>query len=65
MMSYHPAKFGGRSHSGSGVIRKLVCHMILKDHVVKGSCDFMGGNHSWSVTTLQSLVTIGIVLVEI
>ena len=64
-MSYHPAKFGGHSHSGSGVIRNLVCHVILQDHVVTRSCDFVGESPSWYVTTLQSLVTIGIVIVEI
>ena len=64
-MSYNAAKFDGHSHSGSGVIRNLVCHVILQDQVVKGSCDFMGGSHSWQVTTLQSLVIIGIVVMEI
>ena len=64
-MSYHTAKSGGHSHSGSGVIKNLVCHVILQDHVVKGSCDFIGGSPSWYVTTLQSLVAIGIVVVEI
>ena len=42
-MSYHPAKFGGHSHFGSKVIINLVCHVILQDHVIKVSCDFMGG----------------------
>ena len=46
-MSYHPAKFGGHSHSGSGVIRNLVSHVILQDHVVKGLCDFMAGSPWW------------------
>ena len=46
-MSYHPAKFGGHSHSGSGVIRNLVCHVVLQDDVVKGSCDYIGGSPSW------------------
>ena len=64
-MSYHPAKFRGHNHSGSEVIRNLVFHVILQDHVVKGSCDFMGESPSWQVTTLQNLVTIGIVVVEI
>ena len=40
-VSYHRAKFGGLSHSGSGDIMFLVCHVISKDHVIKGSCDFM------------------------
>ena len=33
-VSYHPPKFGGHGHSGSGVITNLVGHVILKDHVV-------------------------------
>ena len=39
--SYHPAKSGGYSHSDSGVITVLVCHVILQYHVIRGSCDFM------------------------
>ena len=47
MVTYHPAKFGGHSSSDSGVIGNLVCHVILQDNLVKGSCDFMGGSPSW------------------
>ena len=36
--------FGGHSHSGSGVIKNLVCLVILQDHVIKGSCNFIGGS---------------------
>ena len=25
----------------------LVCHVILEDHVLKGSRDFVGGSPSW------------------
>ena len=46
-MSYHPAKFDGHSHFGSGVIMILVCHLISQDHMIKGSEDFMGGTPSW------------------
>ena len=38
--SYHSAKFGGHRHCGSGDI-SLVCHAILRDQVIKASCDFM------------------------
>ena len=38
-MSYHPAKFGGHSHSVSGLIMNLFCRVILQDHVMKGSHD--------------------------
>ena len=40
-VSYYLVKFDGHGHSGRGDII-LVCHMISKDHVFKGSCDFMG-----------------------
>ena len=40
---HHPAKCGGHRLCGSGYIMVLVCHLILKDHIIKGSCDFMGG----------------------
>ena len=43
MVSYHPAKFGSHSHSGSEIIMILVCHVILQNHMIKGSCSFIGG----------------------
>ena len=43
----------------------LVCHVILQDHVIKGSCDFMGYIPSRYVITLPILVTISIVIAEI
>ena len=36
-MSYHPAKFGGHSHSVSGILMILVYQVISQDHVIKGS----------------------------
>ena len=41
-MGYYPVKFGGYSHFGSEVIMNLVCHVILQDHAINVSCDFMG-----------------------
>ena len=43
----------------------LLCHLILQDHVIKGSWDFIHGRPFWLVITLPNLVTIGIVVVEI
>ena len=44
---YHLAMFGCHRHSRSGDMY-LVCHVILKDHMIKGSWDFMGGSpHSY------------------
>ena len=42
-VSSHLAEFGGHSQSGSGVMN-LVCHVISQDHVIKGSCDLLGGS---------------------
>ena len=43
----------------------LVCHVILQDRMIQGSCDFMGETPLRYVTSLPRLVVIGIVLVEI
>ena len=42
----------------------LICHVTSQDYVTEGSCDIMGGNPSWSVTTLPTLVAISIMIVE-
>ena len=42
--SYHPACSGIDNDFGSGVIRILVYHLVLQDHVIKGPCNFMGGS---------------------
>ena len=62
MISYHPAKFGGHRHCGSGDM--ILVYVILQDQVIKGSCDFMGRSPSKKVTILPSLVAIGTLLVE-
>ena len=41
-VSYDSVKFGGRRLSRSGDMF-FICHVISKDLVIKGSCDFMGG----------------------
>ena len=40
-VGYFPAKYGSHGHSDSGDIVISVCHLISKDHVIKGSFDFM------------------------
>ena len=60
-MYIHPAKFGGHMHGGSGYKIILVCHVILQDHVIQGSCDFMGGIPQ----VTRPLVFTPIVVVEI
>ena len=41
MLNHHPAKFGGYKQCGDGDIMALVFHMILEDHMIKGSSDFI------------------------
>ena len=40
MVSYHPAKFGGHKHCGSGDMF-LNCHVILQECVTQEPCDFL------------------------
>ena len=40
-------------------------HVTLQNYIIEGSRNFMGGSSTWYVTTVPSLVTIDIVVVEI
>ena len=46
MVTHQFAKLGGYRNCGTGDIMTLGCHMISQDHVMKGSCDFMGRSPS-------------------
>ena len=61
----HTARFGDRSHSGSGDITCLIRQVTLQDHVIKGCFEFMEGSISLYVTTVSGLMARGIVTVEI
>ena len=37
MVSYNPVKFGDHRDSGSVDIMDFVCHVTLKNHMIKGS----------------------------
>ena len=41
MASYYPIKFSVPRHSRKGDMMFLVCHLISKDSLIKGSCGFM------------------------
>ena len=62
-VNYHPAMFGGHKHCGSEDMI-LVCHMILQDHEIKGSSDYMGKSPPRQITILPSLVAIGTEVVK-
>ena len=65
-VGYHPAKSVSHRHSDNWDIVVLVCHVVSQDHVIKGSCDFIGRSPSrYHVTTLPSLMAIGTLIVEI
>ena len=40
----------------------LVCNVISADHMINGSCDFVGRSQPRSVTILQILVTMATVM---
>ena len=46
-MSHHPIKFECHKSCGIGDKMVLVCHAILQEHVIKGSCDVMSRSPSW------------------
>ena len=65
MVSYHLALLVAYRYSASGDITYLIIHMNSKDHVIIGSCDFMGGRFLWYATTLTKLLAIEILIKKI
>ena len=57
-------KFGGCRHHGSRGITDLIFKVTLQEHVIKEPCDFVERSSLLYIPTLQSLVTIGIVVEE-
>ena len=43
----------------------FIYHVASRDHVFKGLCNFVGGSFLLKVTTLLTLMAIGLVLVDI
>ena len=64
-VSYQPAKFGGDKHFGSEDIMVSVSLVILEDHVIKGSCDFMCKSPPTKVIIQLSLVALETAVLEI
>ena len=59
----HLAYFGVDTSSACRIIY-FICHVIQQDHFLKMSCVFMGDSSSSHVTTLKSVVSIGILIVK-
>ena len=56
---------GGYMHCGSDDIMILVCHVILQNHVIEGSWDFMDQIPAEPITSFLSLVAICTVVINI
>ena len=65
MVSHHLTKFGGHCSSVNGYVTYSVWQVTSQDHVIEGSCGFMGGSSSLYVTSLPGFVVIDIVVAEI
>ena len=65
MISQHLAMFAGHWSGASGNMKYLICHATSLTHVIEGLCNFMSGSSSFYVTTLPSLVVLGVAVVEI
>ena len=54
-MSPHTAEFCGHRPCGSSDTATKIVYIILQDHVIKGSGDFMEGNSSLYIPTLPKI----------
>ena len=63
-VSHKPANFGGDKDFGSEDIMVLVSLVILEDHVVKGTCEFMCKSPPTKVTIQLSLVALETAVLE-
>ena len=64
-MCQHPDNFGSHMDCASRDTVFLIYHVILQDHVIKGSSDFMARSLLRELITLPNLVAIDIVAVAI
>ena len=60
-----PFYVAGYWSCASGYVKCLICQVTSPNYFFEGLCNFMSGNSSLYVTTMPSLVSIGIVIVEI
>ena len=64
MVSQHLPMFGVHWSSGSGDIINLKCNVTSQELVIEGSFDIKLRSSSLYVTTLPSLLAIGIVVIS-
>lgn len=63
--SHHLFAFGCHWYSGRRDTTYLICHVTSQDYLIEGSGEFMGGSYLWYISTLISLMTISIGIIEI
>ena len=63
-LSHHLTTFGSHWSIANGN-KYSIWRVTLQNHVIEGSSNFMSESSSWYVTTLSSLVKIGIKVVQI
>ena len=65
IVSYHFAKFSGHRPCRSSAKTTKILYVTSQDHVINGSSDFMEGNSSLYIPTLQKLIAVDILLIGI
>ena len=65
LVSHHFAKFIGHNHCGSSNTVAKIVYVTLRDHVIKGSDDFMVENSSLYIPILPKVIVLDIVFVDI
>lgn len=59
------AMLNGQRPCGSRYITYLICHVTSYDHVLRSLCEFIRGSSLLLLTTLRSLMAIGLMVVQI
>ena len=65
LQSHYLPMLGDHQSGASGDMKYEICRVSSQNHVIEESCNYLSGCSSWYITTLPSLVAIGIVVVEI
>ena len=63
-LSPHCAKFDDYRPCGNGDVTFLFCLVTSRDHMIKGTCDFLNGSSSTKVATVPSLMLAGLIEVK-
>ena len=65
IQNHRLGKLGGHWSNAIGDISYLICQVTSQKHETGEPSNFMSWSSSWYVTTLPSLVAIGIAVVEV